>query len=519
MPAFSFEALDSEGRVRGRLVAAHEDNGSWVTRARSRKSVLYGVVEADLTPDTVLRGGVEYFRLDTRGSGVHGFLYADASGAPTRFTGYDNPWVRQAYSEQDHTIVFGNLEHRFANGWQAHLAASRTRVDSDRVFGVAAQAIDPVTHASRGNIGRSVLTPSQNALDASITGPYTLFGRRHELVAGLNYYRMSRNDPNFPSRSFNIPNIYEWDGSAAYDPVATGRNTQETRQLGGYLATRLKPTDALSVIAGGRVSSYRNETVSTAQVGQAGSSRQDESGVFTPYLGVVYDFTRQWSAYASYTTIFNPQSNQSATGETLDPERGKSYEIGLKGEFFDGALNASAAVFRTLKDNMALPDGSNTTPDGSQAYTTADDTTSEGWELEISGQLRPGWQVAAGYTHVITRDAGDARLNTQWVPEDQLKLFTSYRLGGDWSDLTVGGGLVWQSKVWATGSNYNTGQLALYQQKNRTLLNLMARYALTRQMDLGLYLENVFDERYRPNVTQHIIGAPRSLTATLTYRF
>jgi outer membrane receptor for ferric coprogen and ferric-rhodotorulic acid len=515
--------FDDEGRVRGRLVAAQESSGSWVERVKSRKTTLYGVVEADLTPDTVLRGGVEYFRLKTRGSGVHGFLYANTAGVPTNFTGYDNPWVRQSYSEQDRTIAFADLEHRFANGWQARLSASHTRVDSERLFGVAAQAIQAGTGASRGSVGRSDLTPKQNALDASITGPYTLFGRTHELVAGFNYYRLKRNDPNYPSLAFAIPNIYEWDGTVAYDPVANDRNTRETRQLGAYLATRLRPTDALSIIAGGRVSSYRNEVKATLQPGQAGSSRQNESGVFTPYLGVVYDFTPQWSAYASYTTIFNPQSSQTVTGETLSPERGKSYEIGVKGELLDGRLNASAAVFRTLKDNLAVADGSNLTPDGGQAYVGANDTTSKGWEFEVSGQVLPGWQLAAGYTHVITRNSSGARLNTEWVPENQFKLFTSYRLGdafgGALSGLTVGGGLTWQSRVWASGSSYNAGQLAHYQQKSRALVSLMARYPFNPRMDLSLNLENVFDKRYRTNVTQHTIGTPRNLTATLRYRF
>ncbi|MDQ8032847.1 MAG: TonB-dependent siderophore receptor [Bordetella sp.] len=512
--------LDSEGRVRGRLVAAQEDGASWMPYVKSRKATLYGVVEADLGSGTVVRGGLEYFRLHTRGSGVHGFNYLDTAGVPTRFTGYDNPWVRQGYSEQDRTTLFADLEHRFANGWQARLSASRTRVDSDRLFGVAAQDIQARTNATRGSVGRSILTPSQSALDGSITGPYTLFGRRHELVAGFNYYRLSRDDPNFPSLNFAIPNIYQWDGSVAYSALPTGdRNTQVTRQLGAYLATRLKPTDALSVIAGARVSNYRNETRSTLQAGQAGSSTQHENGVVTPYLGVVYDFTPEWSGYASYTTIFNPQSNQTATGETLSPERGKSYEIGVKGELFDGALNASVAAFRTLKDNLAVADGNRLTPDGGQAYVGANDTTSQGWELEVNGQLRPGWQIAAGYTHVVTRDSKGARLNTQWVPEHQLKLFTSYRLGGDWSGLTLGGGVIWQSRVWAASSSYNAAQLAGYQQGSRALFSLMARYQITPRLDLALNLENVFDKRYRVNVTQHIIGTPRNLTATLKYRF
>ncbi|RMT27912.1 TonB-dependent siderophore receptor, partial [Pseudomonas syringae pv. spinaceae] len=55
---------------------------------------------------------------------------------------------------------------------------------------------------------------------------------------------------------------------------------------------------------------------------------------------------------ASYTDIFNPQNYQDLSGKVLDPVVGKNYEVGIKGEYFNGALNASLAVFQIDQENL-----------------------------------------------------------------------------------------------------------------------------------------------------------------------
>ena len=66
--------------------------------------------------------------------------------------------------------------------------------------------------------------------------------------------------------------------------------------------------------------------------------------VFIPYLGASYDLNDNLTAYTSYTTIFRPQvRNLDRNGKPLEPQRGKTYELGLKASWFEGRLNASAA--------------------------------------------------------------------------------------------------------------------------------------------------------------------------------
>ncbi|MEG0637384.1 MAG: TonB-dependent receptor, partial [Pseudomonas sp.] len=66
----------------------------------------------------------------------------------------------------------------------------------------------------------------------------------------------------------------------------------------------------------------------------------------------------------SYADIFTPQGGyKSIDGSTLKPLIGQSYELGIKGEWFDGRLNSAFTLFRTIQkdasqDDPACPDSS-----------------------------------------------------------------------------------------------------------------------------------------------------------------
>lgn len=505
--------FDAAGRVRGRFVIAREDYESWMVRAEGNRTTVYGVVETDLSPTTTLRGGIEYGRNRARQSSMHGFDYVDTDGNPTRLSGFDNPTIRSAYMDLDRTTVFANLDHGFGNGWGLRVAINHTRLDYDQVYGVAAQSIQAGTNATGVTYGRSVDTPTQNAVDLALSGPFELFGREHQVVIGANYYRASSDDPAYQRQTLRVSDVYAFDGNITGQPFASaGREIDRDRQGGLYAAARWRPSVVLSVITGARVSTYRNYSQS-----QWSTQESDESGVVTPYLGVVYDLSRNWSPYASYTRIFRPQSSRDINGNRLDPERGSNVELGLKGSFGKGALNLSAALFQTRKDNLAVQDGTNLTPGGDQAYRAADDTKARGYELEASGEIAPGWQLGAGYTRVVIKDSAGEALSTDFIPKHLFKLFTTWKPSA-FQGLTLGGGAMIQSAV-MVDSSYTEAERRQYREGGRALWNLMARYELSRSVDLTLNLQNLSDKRYRTQVSQHNIGAPRNLMATVRYRF
>ncbi|WAH61788.1 TonB-dependent receptor (plasmid) [Pseudomonas silvicola] len=96
--------------------------------------------------------------------------------------------------------------------------------------------------------------------------------------------------------------------------------------------------DPLSLIIGARYTEWSTN-------GSSGDMMTQHNT--TPYAGLVYDINDTWSAYASYTSIFQPQTYRNSSGHYLSPVTGKSYETGLKSTaWYDGRLTATFAVFR-----------------------------------------------------------------------------------------------------------------------------------------------------------------------------
>ncbi|MDN5069407.1 TonB-dependent receptor domain-containing protein, partial [Aliarcobacter butzleri] len=113
----------------------------------------------------------------------------------------------------------------------------------------------------------------------------------------------------------------------------------KTIQKGFYLAGRFSLMEDLKHISGIRVSSWEYQ----AKNGNGNREFDDE---ITPYAGLVYDIDKNHSIYVSYTSIFKPTDRQDKDNNYLDPAEGKSYETGIKGEYFDGRLNTSLSIFR-----------------------------------------------------------------------------------------------------------------------------------------------------------------------------
>ena len=324
-------------------------------------------------------------------------------------------------------------------------------------------------------------------------------------------------------------NLYTWQNQTA-EPVLDGGKFMDydgwQKQYGGYGAARLKPRDDLSVILGARVSSYRYRLTQIYPSNPAWDdvSRRNESGVVTPYAGIVYDLNPEHAVYASYTSIFKPQSVRDRNGATLDPRNGDNYEIGLKSAFFDGRLNSAIALYEIRQDNLAERDAGQTVP-GTQnqaAYRAVSGAKTRGVDLEVNGEVLRHWQVGASYNFSSSEDATGTRINTVF-PRQMVKLWISYRLSGAFSGLTLGGGVNWQDRMYFTATPWQLGKSITGEQKAYSVVNLMARYDFTKQLSATLNVNNVFDTKYLQGLDSTFYtgyyGPTRNAMLNLKYQF
>ncbi|MYN14354.1 TonB-dependent siderophore receptor [Pusillimonas sp. TS35] len=516
--------LNESGSLRGRLVVARQKNQSYIDRLEERASVLYGILEADLGESTLATLGFAYQQHDATGHARSARPPFYSDGTRAHWGRSDSAAAVWAYGKRRTQDLFASLEHRLENGWRLKAIYSNAVNVYDEKLGYAMfGAPDKVTGAGLGLwAGRWRGKPTQHTLDLSAKGPFQLFGRRHDAAVGVTASRVTDRAPNYNLWYFSgwsnaIPNIYTWDGRTPAEPPnpSNGNRRERENVASAYATVRLRPTDQLAVIAGARVTNWR-QSKATYPIGKpARFEHRAESGRITPYLGVVYDLNDQWSAYASYTNIFKPQNKKGLSGKTLDPLVGNSYEAGLKGEFMDGLLNVAGAVFLIQQDNFAVALPGQLAPDGSTAYEAVAGARTRGFELELAGQLARNWQASASYTRALSQDRNHTSLNTQ-IPQNTFKLFTTYRIPGIGGGLTVGGGLRWQNRIYSDNIGSRKARVT---QGGYALVDLMARYDISRRVSVYANLYNVFDKVYYTTSGYSYYGAPRSIKAGLDIRY
>ena len=243
-----------------------------------------------------------------------------------------------------------------------------------------------------------------------------------------------------------------------------------------------------------------------------------ENGKLTPFAGLVLDVGRDWSAYASYTDIFQAQSSLDIHGKKLDPLLGRSYELGLKGELLDKRLQVGAAVYRLLQDNVAQAITGSYAPNGEQAYRAVKGAETRGFEVEMTGEIRRHWNASVGFARNIARDAERNRLNPE-IPRNTLKLFTTYRLPHIGHGLTVGGGARWQSGTWSDLSFLGLPNVSRVEQKSYAVADLMVQYAINPKLTVSANLYNVFDRKYQGVSTSSYYGEARNMRVAVSMKF
>ncbi|HEP9229767.1 TonB-dependent siderophore receptor [Pseudomonas aeruginosa] len=508
--------LTETGNVRGRLVLDYKTQNSWVDRYKQDNQLVYAITEFDLDDATLLTAGFSVQKNQADSPLRTGLQTFYSNGQKTDFSRSASSSPDWSYFDVNKSNVFVSLEHQFDNGWSAKAELGHTEYEFDELINYMNGEIDQATGAGAYLYpNRWSGTPRENNLDAYLTGPFSLLGREHELIAGITLSRYRESTPDrggwygpWTGYDGSIGNIHQWSGAAPRpDTSPIGKNLIEENQYAAYATSRWNLRDDLKLLLGGRVTDWKRSSDNTPYEGTPTSNEENRHGVFLPYAGLVYDLNDTWSAYASYTKIFNPQAYgiKGLDGKPLDPQEGTGYEVGIKAAPLDGRLNASLALFRIEQDNLAVYAGQFDT------YYPEKGTTTEGLELEMNGELADGWNASAGYAYSVSRDQDDERIVTN-IPRHSLKTFTSYRLPGAWNRLTLGGGVNWQSKI---GQDLHT-----FEQGSYALVNVMARFAVTNQLDVAVNVNNLFDRTYYSYADSwSVYGAPRNLMTTLNYHF
>jgi outer membrane receptor for ferric coprogen and ferric-rhodotorulic acid len=510
--------LNASGTLRGRAIVMAQRNESFMDHYALTKNLAAGLIEASIGPRTTLTLGLSRQANRPEGTAWGGLPLNNADGSPTDYPRSTAAAPRWSHWDNTDTTGFAELTHALGNGWNAKAMASYRLLKADgKLFSISGALPDRATGAGTESWTSTQLTDeTQKLFDASASGPVELLSRRHDLVVGVNAARV-HNEASYQRGAGNGTAMIAPDGWGNYpEPAWTGGTGSAdfiNRRESFYAMARLNLADPWKLLLGLNHTRMRSEGLGFRAV-----PRVYQESKTVPYVGTVVDVDAHHSLYASYTTIVNPQTQVDARQALLGPIEGRNVELGAKGEWLDGELNGSFAVFRTTQNNLAEYAGFDT--DGGFSYYRRIDATAKGFELEMSGRLSPDWDLTAGYTQLSIEDATGADART-FVPRRTARLSARYRVPA-LPQLKLGATLRWQSDIHRVNGTQAApdGSAILARQPGYALLGLMARYDFSDRLSAHLLLNNVTDRKYLASLywDQSLLGAGRSGQLTLNWK-
>lgn len=511
-----------------RLLVAYEDSKSfrdevarqrllvnptlaWTPNKRLAITLGYEYIDDDYTQD---RGQV----LD--GNNVDGYFYSGRLNE-AQFFGIPN-WNANTVAQAKRFYAIADAQ--VADFWRIEASYANTRTDKTNVdsspFALTAQG--HVVGALGSPLENRVAIGARQTVGGGETSQITVknflefadgLGFGHRILASYTLEDFSTASESFrgdrpifynvatgryfstfnPSEVLNA-DFFRTTSSVGFSLRSRGsRVNQEFEEQGINVLDYITLNDRFAVLIGGRHSEFENTL--------AGFEDDD----FSARAGIVYTPRDKLSVYASYSEGYLPSGGLPGIDDRqIDPETARSYEAGLKLALRDERLLITAALFDVTqkgKPFVVNPFDNNGEPTlpADRRFGNIGEIQTEGFELEIVGQITGAWRLQGGYARIDSKitEGGSNRFGGLFkegnriggIAEHNFNIFTFYEWQVARGELGVGGG------VFAIGDVFVS-------EENR------AKYDAWTQVDLAAFykrghwkvqlnVSNLFDEDYR----------------------
>ncbi|MBD2078965.1 TonB-dependent siderophore receptor [Leptolyngbya sp. FACHB-17] len=505
--------LNDSKTVLYRFIAGASTTGTFINFFDRRNFVIAPSLSWQISPATKLTFEGEYTiseQPNARGLPAKGTVLPNINGRLPR-----NRFIGEPGDELDqndrYSLRLGyTLEHQLSADWQLRNAFRATfqQVPQNSLFPSA--LLDDERTLERGLFSTKDQSQDNYILDTNVVGTFRTGSVTHKLLFGFDLNRdvYGASNQQFALAPIDIFNpVYrrprgELLGEFPREPITTD-------SLGIYLQDQIDLLPNLKLLLGGRfdIVSQKIESVDGSE-----SSQQDEA--FSPRVGLVYQPTDSLSLYASYSRSFLQSVGTALDNALFKPERGTQYEVGIKADWLDRRLSTTLALYQITRSNVLTAD-----PADPNFSIQTGEQRSRGVELDITGEIVPGWKVAAGYAYTDARITADNtfsvgnRINN--VPEHALSLWTTYEIQtGSLKGLGFGLGIFYVGQ--RQGDLDNSFEVPSYTRTDAALFYRRDNYRI------GLNIENLFDVSYfeiAESPLRVYYGAPFTVRGTISWTF
>jgi iron complex outermembrane recepter protein len=496
-----------------RLNFSYENSGSFQDFVFKDNVFLAPVIKWNISPQTQVTLEMEY-QHQNQGGGFG--LEAFKNGKPVApiSTNYGEP----SLGVQDTYFVGLNWSHQFNDDWSIKNQFLFNKVEENAPLFIFPSPFNGIigNKVRRQATYDQVTTEDTYATNLDLTGHFLTFGLKHTLLLGGDYYRTDQPfsigggsasdsdntidvfNPAHPGRPFIGPR----------DPGYGGDGTVD--QYGLYLQDQIELPYKVFVMGGFRYQ-YIDQKSSFNSVDFSIDSDDPPLDAVTPRVGVLWQPQSWLSLYGNYAESFG-----ATNGGLVWPDRkpappgsAEQWEVGVKGEWFGGRLRASAAYYDLTKTNITVGDPNPAhSCDGTplSCVLPVGAIRSRGPELDIQGEILPGWNIIATYAYTDIRIAKTNAANEPiegfsvgdrfWgVPRNTANFWTTYEaLDGPLKGLQVGGGVNIQDSQ--TTPNVGTNSQSI---PGFTTVGLMAGYSFEvgkTKISAQFNVDNLLDKRY-----------------------
>jgi iron complex outermembrane receptor protein len=504
--------LDEQGRLAYRLNVVGEGGDTFRDHVETERYGVTPVLTWQATDDTKVIFEGDFMRnnhpLD-RGL----TRYPNQKGTPSRDTFWGEPDVGKLHN--DNSMAQLRFEHLLNDNWT--LGGGFQWLDGT----LQGNAIEANGLAADGRtLGRNFnyrkLEWTDKDTQLNLTGHFSTAGLDHTLLTGIEF-----EDYDYASiiqRSSGAVGAYAIDiFNPAYGqarPTLTRTPTHDKENLKTYAAfvqDQVALTERLKVLAGARLERFEHDYRTYVP---GGKSWNASDNAVTPRVGVIYDLTDTVAVYADAARSFKPNTGASRQGGGFAPEKGKSYEMGIKWEAFDRQLSVDAAIYQIEKENVLTTD-----PVDSTFSVAAGQVRSRGLDLNVAGNITPQWRVIGGYAYVdaeVTKDntlrTGTRLLN---IPRNSFSLLNVYEFqDGALKGLGLGAGGKYVDE--RAGQTSNTA----FSMDAYTVVDLLGYYKVNDKLRLNLDVKNVFNREYEEGAFGNVYaypGEPRTVQVGIAY--
>lgn len=358
----------------------------------------------------------------------------DEDGELTAPRGQVNNHPRDTMERHARTVG-ADLAHRFSSQLQAEVRVRYFETGYDYSALFLPFGLDPASYQYMRVPAQQSQDNEEVAVQFNVNGDFMLGVLRNRISAGVDYRESTVENS---TRFTFAPAFLDW-RTPDYSllppqeeeiPLAPGfYSNEDITRVGVFVQNHLNLTDQLMLSAGVRYDDVEREPLE----GSSTSTQDYDNTSFQ--VGMRYDIMETASLFANYSESFSPNFGLDKNSNVLDPETGSGYEVGLKGFLFDGRMGYTLAYFDIEKSNVAIADPSVLPTDPNPFGQIAQGKqVSEGFEIDITGEIAAGWLVTASAGYTDTEDENDVPI--VGAAEVTGALWTSYltpigvRIGG-----------------------------------------------------------------------------------------